>query len=40
MQVVESTCTEEGYSVYVCTRCGAMVNDDITSANGHDFTGW
>ena len=28
------------YSVYTCTRCGDTYNDDVVSANGHDYGSW
>lgn len=35
--VVAPTCTEEGYTVYVCTECGAEKKDDTVAKLGHDW---
>ena len=32
-KVIAPTCTEQGYTVYVCTDCGASYTDDFTPAN-------
>ena len=34
---VAATCTEDGYTPYTCSLCGATKNDDIVKATGHDF---
>lgn len=31
------TCTEEGYSVYVCGKCGATQNRDFVPSTNHDY---
>ena len=36
-EVVAPTCTEEGYTVYKCSRCGDEDMRDITDALGHSF---
>lgn len=36
-QVTEPTCTEKGYTKYVCTVCGDNHIDDYTDALGHDI---
>ncbi len=38
-QVVEPTCTEDGYTVSVCSTCGKTYTDSYTviSATGHNF---
>ena len=36
-EVIAPTCTEQGYTVYVCTDCGASYTDDFTAAKGHTF---
>ena len=35
--MVPSTCTERGYTVYECDRCGETYNSDYTDSLGHDF---
>ncbi len=37
-QVVEPTCTERGYCLHTCSRCGDHYTDTYTSAVGHSFT--
>ncbi|MCR5783671.1 MAG: hypothetical protein K6G90_13170 [Clostridia bacterium] len=32
---IEPTCTEQGYTVYKCYRCGDTINDDFVDAAGH-----
>ena len=34
-EVVEPTCTEQGYTVYTCPICGDSCKGDYTSATGH-----
>ena len=34
--VVEPTCTEQGYTIHVCQRCGQSTKDDYVEALGHD----
>ncbi len=36
-KVVEPTCTEAGYSRYVCERCGYEKKSDLVAKLGHDF---
>ena len=33
--VTEPTCTEDGYTTYVCSRCGDTYVDDVVEAKGH-----
>ena len=35
--VTEPTCTEQGYTTYTCTTCGAVRIDDYVDALGHDY---
>ena len=35
--VVAPTCTERGYTHYVCEVCGIEYNDEYTDALGHDY---
>ncbi len=37
--VVEPTCTEQGYSIYVC-KCGDTYKADYKDALGHDWKNW
>lgn len=41
-KVVPPTCTEEGYTIIYCSRCGEVIKDktDIKPALGHDFGDW
>jgi len=34
--VTEPTCTEDGYTQYICTACGNSYTSDYTAATGHD----
>ena len=34
------TCTEQGYTTYTCSRCGACYVDDYTDALGHEYGPW
>ena len=34
---MSATCTSQGYTNHVCSRCGASYATDYTSALGHDF---
>ena len=36
-EVVAPTCTEEGYTVYICQSCGDSYQADKTAAVGHDY---
>lgn len=35
--VVEPTCTEEGYTLHTCKKCGGTYKDDYTEPLGHGF---
>ncbi|MBR1955597.1 MAG: hypothetical protein IKA29_06735, partial [Clostridia bacterium] len=35
--VVAPTCTEQGYTAYICTECGAEMSDKYTAPTGHNF---
>lgn len=35
--VVAATCTENGYTVYTCSKCNTSYNDDEVKALGHKF---
>ena len=35
--VVPATCLTDGYTMHVCTRCGATEADEFVDALGHDF---
>ena len=37
LDVVEATCTADGYSTYACSLCGNQMTDDETDAVGHRF---
>lgn len=34
---VDPTCTEGGYSIYTCEKCGKTMQSDFTDALGHDY---
>nr|AHF24217.1 S-layer y domain-containing protein [uncultured bacterium Contig160] len=36
-EVINPTCTERGYTVHTCTKCGRSYNSDYVDALGHDF---
>lgn len=36
-QVVEATCTTDGYTLYTCISCNDMYQEYTTSALGHDY---
>ncbi len=36
-EIVPSTCTEDGYTVYVCEECGETMISDVIEATGHDY---
>ena len=38
--VVAPTCTEEGYTLYACTRCSDFYKGDVKKATGHKFGDW
>ena len=35
----DPTCTDEGYTTYICSICGDSYVDDYTDATGHDYDG-
>ena len=35
--VTPPTCTEQGYTTYVCERCDDTIIDEYVSANGHNY---
>ncbi|MBQ7968226.1 MAG: hypothetical protein IJ292_00180 [Clostridia bacterium] len=37
---IRPTCTERGFTVYVCSDCGHVKYDDYVSALGHSYTTW
>ena len=41
-KVIPPTCTEEGYTIIYCSRCGEIIKDktDIKPALGHDWGEW
>ena len=39
-EIVEPTCTEDGYTLYECVRCGDGYRDDETEALGHSHGEW
>lgn len=36
-EIIEPTCTEQGYSTYVCSRCGGSYIGNYTSKLGHNY---
>ncbi len=36
--VTDPTCTEDGYTTYVCSKCGDTYTDNIISSPGHTLT--
>lgn len=36
--VTKPTCTEQGYTTYICDICSTLFNDDYVDALGHDYT--
>ncbi len=39
-EVVQSTCTEMGYTIHTCARCNDSYKDTYTNAAGHNFGEW
>lgn len=41
-KIIPPTCTEEGYTIIYCARCGEVIKDktDIKPALGHDWGDW
>ena len=37
-QVIEPTCTDQGYTLYTCAICGDSYQADFTEALGHDYS--
>lgn len=35
--IVEATCTERGYTIYTCTKCGDSYRDNETAPLGHNY---
>jgi len=38
--VIAPTCSQGGYTLHVCGRCGDSYQDNETAARGHDFGEW
>ena len=38
--IVEPTCTEQGYTIHKCEKCGDEYKDTFTAALGHSFGEW
>ena len=38
--VVPPTCAEQGYTMYVCTKCGDYYKADYVNALGHNYGEW
>ena len=38
--VVPPTCTEDGYVLRVCSKCGDTVKGEIAPATGHSYGAW
>ena len=36
--IMLATCTEDGYTVHVCSKCGDVYTDNYIKAYGHDFS--
>ena len=36
-QIVNPTCTEQGYTLYVCLGCGYRYKDDYTAVSDHHY---
>ena len=39
-QVVASTCTKTGYTLYTCEQCGDSYSGSVTNPLGHNFNSW
>ena len=39
-ETIEPACTENGYTLYECVRCGDEYRDDETEALGHSYGEW
>ena len=39
-QVIQPTCTDKGYTTYVCTRCGNHYEESYVPATGHTWSDW
>ena len=39
-ETVAPTCTDEGYTVYTCSKCGSSYTDNRVSALGHSYGEW
>ena len=39
-EIVEPTCTEDGYTKHTCQNCGATMKDNVTEALGHTEGEW
>ena len=35
--IIHPTCTEGGYTIYTCAKCGKKYNDNLTASIGHIF---
>lgn len=40
VEVIQPTCTEMGYTIHTCTRCGDTYQDSYTKATGHKPGDW
>ena len=40
VEVIQPTCTEMGYTIHTCTRCGDTYQDGYTKATGHKPGDW
>ena len=39
-KVVEPTCTEQGYTLHTCSKCGDSYKDNVTNKLSHKFGEW
>ncbi|MBQ6119447.1 MAG: hypothetical protein IJK98_09460 [Clostridia bacterium] len=37
---VPPTCADQGYTIYLCSKCGDYYMDNYTSALGHNYGSW